>query len=190
MKMTTLIGNEKGSVLTIALLILIVLTLLVIYMSRTTTTDIQVTNNMKFYNMAFYNADNGVFTSTKAIEMAYNLARTPTIPPAANPEILSFTALDNNFYNELWNFPPLDPDATNDPLINPEIEFPVDGNMVQTDVFHLGITPPPGSSGSMFGTGATSVGPKAVINLGVNSLGSGPKNSRAVISARYNHLVK
>ena len=189
MKRSALIGNEKGSVLTIALLILIVLTLVVIYMSRTTTTDIRVTNNMKFYNVAFYNADDGVFTSTKAIEMAFGLGRNPTIPPAANPEILSFTTLDNNFYNEISGYPPADPDATNDPLINPEIAFPVDGNNIQTDVWRIGQQNAPGG-GAMFGTGASAVGVKAIINLGVNSLGYGPKNSQSAISARYNYLVK
>jgi hypothetical protein len=189
MKMSALISNERGSVLTIALLILIILTLLVIYMSSTTTTDIQVTNNMKFYNTAFYNADNGVFTSTKALEMALALGRTPTIPPDINPEISSFSALDNNFYNEISGYPPVDPDATNDPSIAPEITFPVDGDTIQTDVWRIGVQTPPGGS-TEFGTGASATGVKAIINLGVNSLGSGPKNSQAVISARYNHLVK
>lgn len=54
-----LINNQRGSILNIALLILMTLTLVVIYMSRSTTTDVKIAANEKAERVRFYSADGG-----------------------------------------------------------------------------------------------------------------------------------
>ena len=52
--------NEKGTVLIIALLALLLLTIIGISTITSTTTDIQIASNEKVHNMAFYAADAGI----------------------------------------------------------------------------------------------------------------------------------
>jgi len=55
-----LLENETGSVLLVAMLILIVLTLIGIAATNTSTIEIQIAGNEKSYKQAFYSADAGV----------------------------------------------------------------------------------------------------------------------------------
>ncbi|MBU0728193.1 MAG: hypothetical protein KKE17_11640 [Proteobacteria bacterium] len=190
--MLRVLQNEKGSVLNIALLVLLTLTLIVIYMSQTTTTEIEIAANEKFYNMSFYNADAGVYASGKTIDMAYDLLRVPTIPSTAVPpllaEIPAFTLLDNNFYNEMHGWGPVDSDTN--PVSNPEIVFTLDvegRNIIQANIWRKEITPASGSSsGAEFASGGSSGGaPTTFTILGVNSVGYAPKNASTRISAGY-----
>jgi len=54
------IGNEKGAVLVIALMLLAVLTVLGVAALNTTTTEIRISGNEKVYKQAFYSAEAGI----------------------------------------------------------------------------------------------------------------------------------
>ena len=54
------IGNEKGAVLVIALMLLAVLTVLGVAALNTTTTEIRISGNEKVYKQAFYTAEAGI----------------------------------------------------------------------------------------------------------------------------------
>jgi len=51
--------NDKGSALILALLILVLLTLMGISATTTSTIEVQMAGNEKFYEMAFYTAESG-----------------------------------------------------------------------------------------------------------------------------------
>jgi len=55
-----ILRNDRGSVLIIALLVLVLLTIIGISATNTTTTDIQIASNEKVHSMAFYAADAGI----------------------------------------------------------------------------------------------------------------------------------
>ena len=55
-----ILTNDRGSVLIIALLVLVLLTIIGISATNTTTTDIQIASNEKVHSMAFYAADAGI----------------------------------------------------------------------------------------------------------------------------------
>ena len=65
-----IIGNERGSVMSIALLFLILLTSLVMFMSRSSTTNVQIAGNEKAAAVAFYAADAGAYASAKVVGKA------------------------------------------------------------------------------------------------------------------------
>jgi hypothetical protein len=52
-------NNEKGTALIVALLILVLLTLMGISATTTSTIEVQMAGNEKFYEMAFYSAESG-----------------------------------------------------------------------------------------------------------------------------------
>jgi len=64
----SILKNEKGSALIIALIIMTLLTLLGIAATTTSTIETQISSNDRLYKMAFYNADGGVETSKELLE--------------------------------------------------------------------------------------------------------------------------
>jgi hypothetical protein len=64
----SILSNERGSALVIALLMLVVLTLIGISASTTTNFELQISGNDKLYKMAFYQAEGGTEASSELIE--------------------------------------------------------------------------------------------------------------------------
>ena len=62
-----IVRDEGGSVLIIALLILVLLTMIGISATRTTNTDIRIANNEKIHRMAFYTAEAGIEVGRAAL---------------------------------------------------------------------------------------------------------------------------
>ncbi len=65
---TSVIDNQSGSVLVVALMILVLLTVIGITASTTTNIEIQVANNEKLYKTAFYAADGGAEAAHELLE--------------------------------------------------------------------------------------------------------------------------
>jgi type II secretory pathway component PulK len=59
-KITSIISNQQGSVIVIAMFILVLLTVIGIAASNTSTTEMQITTNALLYNTAFYTAESGI----------------------------------------------------------------------------------------------------------------------------------
>ena len=55
-----ILNNERGSVLIIAVLMLVLLTIIGISATNTTTTDLQIAGNEKTHRIAFYAAEAGI----------------------------------------------------------------------------------------------------------------------------------
>jgi len=63
-----LISNERGSALVISMLILLLLTLMGISATNTTNTELLISGNFKWHNMAFYSADGGCQAGIELLE--------------------------------------------------------------------------------------------------------------------------
>ncbi|MCP4116029.1 MAG: hypothetical protein GY737_11610 [Desulfobacteraceae bacterium] len=61
-------GNETGSALVIAMLILMLLTIIGIAASRSTDTELQISTNEKWHTIIFYGADGGSETGIELLE--------------------------------------------------------------------------------------------------------------------------
>ena len=64
----SIISNERGSALVVALLMLVVLTLMGILATSTTTVELEISGNDKLYKMAFYQADGASEAGSELIE--------------------------------------------------------------------------------------------------------------------------
>ena len=168
--------KEDGSVLVVALLILVVLTLIGISATTTSEIELQIAGNEKASKVAFYNADSGTYATPKLIRscVADNL----------QPVVAGITYLDtvpaDAFYRQVWGYDAYDNTA--------DIRYTLGGNNVQVDVKrdrleHI--------AGGMleFGSGADGIGGGTsggvAIIYAIDSTGQGPRSSEAVIIAEY-----
>ena len=136
-------NSEQGSVLIVALFILVILTLLGIMATTTTETEIHIAGNEKFHKIAFQNADSGVYSSPKVITGAFD--------GGADPAWAGVTYLGpaDTFYREIMGFDPHD--------VAPDIAFALGGHNITVDVNRVGTEIIPGGSAE-FASGAEGVG--------------------------------
>ncbi len=66
----SLLNNQRGSALIIALLMLVVLTLIGISATTTTTFELQISGNDKLYKRSFFAADGGTSAGSELIEQS------------------------------------------------------------------------------------------------------------------------
>ena len=59
-KITSIINNQQGSVIIMAVIILVLLSIIGIAATNTSTTEMKITTNALLHNMAFYTADSGI----------------------------------------------------------------------------------------------------------------------------------
>jgi hypothetical protein len=59
-KITSIINNQQGSVIIMAVIVLALLTVIGISATNTSTTEVQVSTNAMLHNIAFYTADSGI----------------------------------------------------------------------------------------------------------------------------------
>ena len=183
----SILKNEQGSVLLLAVMMMIVLTLIGIAATTTSTIEIQISGNDKFHKMAFYNTDAGVYAIPKIISRAINDKATPDIGS-------SFDYLDDNedvtgsatypdFFNELSGLKAYDNG-------NKDISFKNDGvNLTEVDVERLEVVNLAGG-GAEYASGAEGGGSSLKgIYFGIDSFGEGPNNSLSNLGARYLKVV-
>ena len=107
MKLSTLrkpLENDKGGILIIALLMLIILTLLGIAATDTTNVEIQVAANEKIYKEAFYNADSGIFYAVaKGSILVPSHGAAPSFTQVTPPDLPSNV---NLYYRDVTAGPP------------------------------------------------------------------------------------
>ena len=66
-KITSIINNQQGSVIVMAVIILVLLTVIGISATNTSTTEVQVSTNAVLHNIAFYTADSGIAAGRAAL---------------------------------------------------------------------------------------------------------------------------
>jgi len=175
MKAIILLENEKGSVMVVALMVLVILTIIGIGANRTTTTDIQIAANQKFHKVAFYNADAGVYATPKLVSSA--------IDTGANPTGTGFTYVDTGtdvFFKELMGYNSNDSTA--------DLSFAMGGESVEVDV-QRDRTENLAGGGAEFAAGAEGIGSGSAggfaIYYDLDSFGDGPNGATSNVGAEY-----
>jgi hypothetical protein len=170
--------NEEGSVLLVALFILVILSLIGMSASSTTQVELQIAGNEQFHNIAFFNADSGVYATPKIITAAFVQGGDPTFPQ------ITYLGNSGTFYREIMGFDPYDSAR--------DLSFSLNGLSVEVDVNRLGQVTLPGGS-SEFGSGAEGIGAGSAggvgILYGMDSLGQGPGFSVCDVSAVYRKVI-
>jgi len=202
--------NENGSVMNMALLVLLLITLIVIYLSQSSTLDVAITGNEKNYQTAFYVSDSGIYVAPKVISAVLEKDGVNSLPATAavtfsNPAVylattvptdddgLNPAARELRFLEELYGFASSE-DATKngaDPIRSPDITFPLAGQTVDVDILRIGQEILVGG-GAEFGSGSAGIGSGSTGGVAVlyklDSLGSGPKSSAVNIVATYRKI--
>lgn len=195
----SVVGNNRGSVINIALLFLILLTTMVIFMSRVSTTDVQIAANEKAFTTAFYAADAGAYGSAKFVGKTLELSATPTFnaPGDDFPEVdFIITGGANDFEEQVMGFDTTDPDDnlqefTDGVTGDEDIRFYLNGFRVNVGVTR-GESRALIGGGAEFGAGSMGVGAGSsggvAIYYAARSVAEGPKNSRAEINVEYRKI--
>lgn len=188
-------SDERGSVLIIALLILVLLTVIGISATTTTNIETQIAGNDKFHKIAFNNADSGIFPTAKLIS---NIMDDQVEPDEAELIPIVYlhnsdegTGPDGTLFRELMGY---DPTEDPDDFI-PDIKFPLEVDSksydVQVDINRTGIVNVAGGA-TEFASGAEGIGIGAggvAVIYNLDSRGEGPVNSQANITADYRKVV-
>lgn len=98
MKGKNLVGNEEGTVLIIALLMLVLLTVIGISASTISNIEMQVAGNEKFYKIAFFAADGGTEAGAELLEKNIEVRTFPSEPYTLPSSTV--TVADSNFWSQ------------------------------------------------------------------------------------------
>jgi hypothetical protein len=171
-------NTEQGSVLIVALFMLVILTLLGIMATTTTEVEIQIAGNEKFHKIAFQNADSGIYSSPKVISGAFDGGAAPGWAG------VTYLGTPDSFYREIMGFDPYDP--------APDLQFVLGGYNIDVDVNRVGQEIIPGGSAE-FSSGAEGVGSGSSGGVGIlydmDSLGEGPSAALSNVDARYRKVI-
>jgi hypothetical protein len=180
--------NEDGSVLIVALLILVLLTIIGISATTTTNIELQIAGNEKFHKIAFYHADSGVYTIPKLISACIDSGAEINIGSGTTEPNIEYTTGSSStlFYRQIMDY---------DTYIDPspkDIQFTLGGNNVQVDVRRDRAVNLAGGAVE-FAAGAEGIGAGSsggvAIYYEMDSFGDGPANSISNVSAFYRKVV-
>ena len=188
--------SEKGMVLIVSLLLLLVATVVGITALSTSTTKVMIAGNQRLSEMNFSSADGGISISVPIIETtAYDRA------VSANYSTLVIDTADTNgnniddFIDEITGGLPQNGDTAS---ASPDIQFSLGSGTfattVSVDVDYLYAGSPAGSAIEFasgyegFGKGAGSGG--AEVYYAINSLSTGDAGSEAGVYALYRYVTK
>jgi len=179
--------NEDGSVLIVALLILVFLTIIGISATTTTNIEIQIAGNEKFHKIAFYHADSGVYTTPKLISACIDSGAEINIGSGTTePDIEYITGSSSTLFYRQVMYPDEYDEGDKD------IQFTLGGNNIQVDVENSGSKNLAGG-GVEFAAGAEGIGAGSgggvAIYYKMDSSGDGPANSISNVSAVYRKVV-
>lgn len=180
------VNNENGSVIVVALFILVVVTLLGITATNTSTLELQIAANDQFIKMAFYNADGAVYGTSKLISHAIN--RSEKIDAGSGNDAPGITYLSTlttdpaeDFYRQVAGYNVYDNST--------DIDFNPGGINSQADArldhrMHME------GGGAEFVTGAEGVGPSAIaIFYEIASDGFSNRQTTRSLDATYRKVI-
>jgi len=108
-KIMSIINSRRGSVMVVALLILVLLTMIGVAATNTSTTEMQISTNAVLHNVAFYTADSGIEAGRAALnnlkiadagnwdKLLFNSA----VPPPAVPQVIEWNGTDCTTLNDI-----------------------------------------------------------------------------------------
>ena len=103
MKERNLLKNENGSVVVLALIILVLLTLMGMAVTRTTNIEVQVAANDEFSKIAFHNADSGTYVTPRLISETVDEAMAITGADLGSITYL-IDATGDNFFRQVMGY--------------------------------------------------------------------------------------
>ena len=170
--------EQNGSVLIIALLIMVLLTVVGLSVTRTTDIDIEIAKNDQYHKTAFFNADSGVYTTPKLISLCMENGAEQNVPN------ISYVGSPGTFYREIMGYDAHD--AASD------LRFSLGGFAVNVDVNRTGQQNLAGG-GVEFASGAEGVGVGSgggvAVFFDLDSLGNGPNGSLSDVEATYRKVI-
>lgn len=178
-------GNENGSALIFAVMILAVLTIIAVSTIKTSTVEVKISSNDKVYKTAFYAADGGTEVGREMIEQNLACANGFALEPLT---IGTFVVEDAVFaYKE-------DPPVGDFPSdTERDLHFPADDTQPHTNIVAYGNTQlSPGNALQMIsgyeGKGKGAAGGGAQIVYDLHSKHEG-KDSAVTIEINYRHVI-
>jgi hypothetical protein len=116
MKARILLGNEGGSVAAIALIVLMLLTVMGIAVSTTSTIEVQIAGNEKFYKENLYLAEAAALEYAQEMDDDPNLQTNPNIKPQGS--VTPDNIRDDSYWDQTGNSyqSPVDSDARYIPI--------------------------------------------------------------------------
>jgi Tfp pilus assembly protein PilX len=182
-------SEESGAALTLAIMILVTLTLLGTVVLRTSITEVGIAGNVKQYQMAFYAADGGS-------DLAPHVIR-DTFSGREAPDYGSQILLSPGLLDELLNFPTDYNDGpTDSPLANPDIQVPAYTDLlaVEIDVDRNPSTILIPGAGVEFGADYEGIGSGASsggsgIMYRISSRSQNPRDASSTIRTEYLHII-
>jgi Tfp pilus assembly protein PilX len=109
LKAGSIINNQRGSVITMALIFLALLTIMGIATTNSSTTEVKVSTNAVLHNVAFYAADSGIAAGRAALNAVKRanagnwdlLLRNRTVNPAHAQEVITWKGTDCTTLDEI-----------------------------------------------------------------------------------------
>jgi len=170
--------NEEGSMMVIALLILVILTLIGGTVATTSRVEVQIAGNERFHKIAFHLADSGTMVAPKVISTCLEVSGEETITG------VDYLGTSGTFYRELMGY------AAHDSA--KDLRFALASYTVDVDVRRIGQVNLAGR-GSEFASGAEGVGVGSTggvaILFEVDSEAPGPSASLSNVTAIYRKIV-
>jgi len=176
-------SGEQGSVMVVALVILVLLTIIGISATTTTNIETQIAGNEKVQKIAFYAADSGVPTSAKLIS---NMIDSQTQPTLAAVTYTAVEDVTDPLLRQVMGYDDYD-DGSRD------VTFTFGNTRARADIERTR-TEFLAGGGVEFASGAEGVGGGAAgggvaVFYDIDSLGEGPSNSQSNIVAGYRKVV-
>ena len=183
--LNTTLHSEEGSMIVIALLVLVILTLIGASITSRTQVEIQISGNDSFHRMAFHLADSGTSAAPKVISTCLDASAEVDIASADEDKThVEYLGTPGSFYRELMGYAPHD--AAHD------LRFEVDPHTIDVDVRRIAQVNLAGR-GSEFAAGAEGVGVGSTggvaILYEVDSQAPGPNVALSNVSAIYRKIV-
>lgn len=182
--------REKGAILMVTMMILLVLTVFGIAAISTTTSEMRIAGNARMQSMFFYGADGGTRTY---VPILGSIMQNHVLPAAP----LGSPVQDSNLGNELLGtavVAPPDDGATDSPTNRPDLSMTAGDVTVGIDIDRIDSHQLSGGAGESHsgyeGTGASLVSGGVGIYFQVDSVGGILGGSQSQVSNVYIHHVQ
>lgn len=166
--------REHGSILLTTMVVMVLLSILGMAAIDNSSVEVKLAANSKFHQVAFYNADSGVYMTPKVVSACIDQGAEPSLSSAA------YTPNDGTFLREVMGYD--SHDAASD------IRFTLGQGSTDVDVSrdrtaHIAGGGVEFASGSE-GIGVGSAGGVAIFYI-MNAIGDGPSSSSSTVEALY-----
>lgn len=174
-----LIRNEEGTVLIVALLMLVMLTVIGMSASTISNVEIQIAGNDKFYKMAFYAADGGTEAGAELLEKNIDVR---AFTSSDLGQLHNTTVVNLDFWSQM-----LEPNTTDATLrfgpVGQQVGLKIWGNSQLSSGGAIQLIA--GYEGKGKGAG----GSGAFMVHDIRAEATSAANSRARVNARWRHMI-